>query len=142
MQFSASTTIQAPPMTVWRHLTDAERFPDWEPNVTRVDGTIAPGEKITVHTSFSERAFPVTVSEFVPGERMVWSSAMPLGLFRGARTFTLEALSDNQTRVTTREEFGGLLLPIIGRTIPDLQPMFDQFVAALKERSESDSVDG
>ena len=84
----------------------------------------------------------MTVSEFVPGERMVWSSAMPLGLFRGARTFTLEALSDNQTRVTTREEFGGLLLPIIGRTIPDLQPMFDQFVAALKERSESDSVDG
>ncbi|GAB5533911.1 MAG: hypothetical protein Rubg2KO_01600 [Rubricoccaceae bacterium] len=139
MEFSASTTINASAIDVWRHLTDAERFPDWEPNVTRIDGTIAPGEKITVHTSFSTRAFPVTVSEFVPGERMVWSSAMPLGLFRGARTFTLEALADNQTRVTTREVFGGLLLPLIGRTIPDLQPSFDQFAAALKERSEADS---
>ncbi|MEO0557958.1 MAG: SRPBCC domain-containing protein [Bacteroidota bacterium] len=137
MTFSAATTIQADPMTIWAVLTDAEHFPDWEPNVTRVDGTIAPGETITMHTSFSDRAFPVTVSEFVPGERMVWSSAMPLGLFRGARTFTLEALSEDKTLVTTREEFGGLLLPLIGRSIPDLQPSFDQFVAALKERSES-----
>ena len=139
MEFSASTTIQADPMTIWAVLTDAERFPEWEPNVTRIDGQIALGEKITVHTSFSTRAFPVTVSEFVPGERMVWSSAMPLGLFRGARTFTLEALSDDQTRVTTREVFGGLLLPLIGRTIPDLQPSFDQFAAALKERSEANA---
>jgi len=139
MKFSATVTIHAPTMTVWAHLTDADRFPEWEPNVTRIDGQIALGEKITVHTSFSTRAFPVTVSEFLPGKRMVWSSAMPLGLFRGARTFTLEALGDDQTRVTTREEFGGLLLPLIGRTIPDLQPSFDQFVAALKERSEADA---
>lgn len=136
MEFSASTTIDADPMTVWAVLTDAERFPDWEPNVTRVEGQIAPGEKITVHTSFSDRAFPVTVTAFVPGERMVWASKMPLGLFHGARTFTLDRLGDAQTRVTTREVFGGLLLPLIGRTIPDLQPTFEQFAAALKAEAE------
>jgi hypothetical protein len=137
MEFSATTTIQASAMTVWSHLTDSDRFPDWEPNVERIDGRIALGEKITVHTRISTRAFPVTVTEFVPGRKMVWASAMPLGLFRGARTFTLDAIEDTQTRVTTREEFGGLLLPLIGRTIPNLQPSFDQFVAALKARSES-----
>jgi hypothetical protein len=136
MEFSATTPIAATPMAIWALLTDAERFPEWEPNVTRVDGTIAPGERITVHTSFSDRAFPVTVTEFVPGERMVWASKMPLGLFHGARTFTLDALPDGGTRVTTREVFGGLLLPLIGRTIPDLQPMFDQFAAALKAEAE------
>lgn len=140
MEFSATTTIQASAMTVWAHLTDAAHFPDWEPNVTRIDGQISLGEKITVHTRLSTRAFPVTVTEFVPGRSMVWASAMPLGLFRGTRTFTLEARGESETRVTTREEFGGLLLPLIGRTIPDLQPSFDQFAAALKERSESGSA--
>lgn len=135
MEFSATTVIDAPPMAVWTVLTDAERFPTWEPNVTRVEGRIAPGERITVHTALSDRAFPVTVSTFEPGRQMVWSSAMPLGLFRGARTFRLEPI-DGGTRVTTREVFGGLLLPLIGRTIPDLGPSFEQFAAALKAEVE------
>lgn len=137
MEFSATTTIQASPMAIWAILTDADRFPDWEPNVERIDGRIALGEKITVHTRFSNRAFPVTVTEFVPGERMVWASTRPLGLFHGARTFALVPLDGDQTRVTTREVFGGLLLPLISRTIPDLQPTFEQFAAALKARAES-----
>jgi hypothetical protein len=47
-----------------------------------------------------KRAFPVTVKEFSPGERMVWSGGMPLGLFRGVRTFTL-----TQEGGSTRFEF-------------------------------------
>ena len=137
MEFSATTTIDASPMAIWAILTDADRFPEWEPNVERIDGQIAPGEKITVHTRFSNRAFPVTVTAFIPGERMVWGSKMPLGLFHGARTFTLEPLDGGRTRVTTREVFGGLLLPFIGRTIPDLQPTFEAFAAALKDRAEA-----
>lgn len=139
MEFSATTTIGAPAATVWALLTDAERFPSWEPNVLGVEGRIAAGERITVNTRLSTRAFPVTVSEFVPERRMVWSSRMPLGLFHGARTFTLDALPDGGTRVVTREVFGGLLLPLIGRTIPDLQPSFDAFAAALKAEAERDA---
>jgi len=136
MEFSARTTISATPMAVWAILTDAEHFPDWELNVTRVEGRIALGERITVHTRLSERAFPVTVTAFEPGARMVWASGLPLGLFRGERTFTLHALDGGATEVTTREVFSGLLLPLIGRTIPDLQPAFDQFAEALKTEAE------
>lgn len=138
MEFSATTTIDASPMAIWGILTDAEHFPSWEPNVERIEGTIAAGETITVHMRLSTRAFPVRVSEFVPGERMVWSSGMPLGLFKGARTFTLEPQDGGRTRVTTREVFGGLLLPLIGRSIPDLQPTFEAFAAALKARAEQE----
>lgn len=136
MEVSVSADISAPPATVWSILTDADRFPSWEPNVTRIEGRIAEGERITVHTRLSSRAFPVTVSVFDPERRMVWSSRMPLGLFHGARTFTLGALPGGVTRVTTREVFGGLLLPLIGRTLPDLQPSFDAFAAALKAEAE------
>jgi hypothetical protein len=136
MEFQASTNIKASASTIWGILTNAGNFPNWEPNVTKVDGNIALGEKITVHTKISTRAFPVTVSEFVPNKKMVWSSGMPLGLFKGARTFTLTEKGDGTVDVTTREVFGGLLLPIIGRTIPDLQPTFEQFAAALKKEAE------
>ena len=135
MEFRATTVIDAPPEVVWGILTDAEGWPAWEPNVTRIEGRIAPGERITVRTRLSDRAFPATVEAFAPSERMVWASGMPLGLFRGARTFTLEPVGGG-TRVTTHERFSGLLLPLIGRTIPDLQPAFDQFAAALKAEAE------
>jgi hypothetical protein len=35
-----------------------------------------------------------------------------------------------------REEFRGLLAPLITRSIPDLQPAFDTFAADLKRRAE------
>jgi hypothetical protein len=38
--------------------------------------------------------------------------------------------------MTLREEYSGPLLPLIGRTMPDLQPTFDAFVAGLRERAE------
>ena len=45
----------------------------------RVEGRIAPGEKIKVVSEANpSRAFPVTVTEFVPGRKMVWSGGMPL----------------------------------------------------------------
>jgi hypothetical protein len=43
---------------------------------------------------------------------MVWSRGMPLGLFKGVRTFTLAA-DGAATRFTMREEYTGPLLPMI-----------------------------
>ncbi len=35
-----------------------------------------------------------------------------------------------------REEFTGLLAPLITKSIPDLQPAFDEFVHCLKTAAE------
>jgi hypothetical protein len=61
---------------------------------------------------------------------------MPLGLFQANRTFTVEPLDSNRVKFSMREEFSGPLLPLIGRSIPDLNPVFDTFAAALKKRAE------
>ena len=37
-----------------------------------------------------------------------------------------------------REAYHGLLAPLVSRSVPDLQPAFDEFAAALKQRAESD----
>lgn len=133
MKYAASTTIAATPEAVWAVLTDAAAWPSWEPNVTAVDGTIADGERITVHTKLSDQAFPVTVAFPEPGRTMTWTGGMPLGLFRGVRTFALTP-TDAGTEVHVHEVFSGLMLPLMRRMMPDLQPSFDAFVVALGAR--------
>jgi hypothetical protein len=134
--YASSTTIDASPEKVWEVLVDGARYPDWDSWVVRVEGTIAPDASIKVVSSANPgRAFPAKVTEFEPGRRMVWSGGMPLGLFRGVRTFTLTPEA-GRTTLSVREEYTGPLLPLIWRSMPDLQPSFDQFTRGIKQRLE------
>jgi hypothetical protein len=135
--YDAAATIAAPPETVWAILTDARAYAQWDSGVQKVDGRIAPGEKIKVVSEANPgRAFPVKVTEFEPARSMVWSGGMPLGLFKGVRTFTLTP-EDGATRFTMREEYTGPLLPMIWRSMPDLGPSFEQFARGLKAKAEA-----
>lgn len=136
MQYRAEATIAAPAEKVWAFLVDAEGYPAWEPNVTRVDGTIALGDQITVHTRLSEQAFPVTVTALEAPTLMEWTGGMPLGLFKGVRRFELVQDGDS-TRIEVTEQFSGPLLFLMKRMMPDLQPAFDDFVAGLKGAAEA-----
>jgi hypothetical protein len=137
--YEASADIHATPERIWAVLTDAAGYSHWDSGVVRVEGTIAPGNTIKVFSSVSpNRAFPVKVSQFRPGQEMRWSGGMPLGLFKGVRTFRL-APNGATTRFEMREEFTGPMLPLIWRTMPDLGPSFTQFAAGLKARAEAGS---
>ena len=135
--YDASAAIQASPEAIWAILTDAPGYQACDSGVERVEGTIAPGQRIkVVSKAIPGRAFPVTVTELSPGQRMTWSGGMPLGLFKGVRTFTLTPGSDGTTRFTVCEECSGPLLPLVWRSMPDLGPSFRQFADGLKDRAE------
>lgn len=134
--FATSISIRARPETIWRLLTTAEGYPGWTSTVARIDGRIAEGETITVHAPGGGQAFPVKVTELSPYSQMVWQGGMPLGLFTGTRRFTLTPAADGSVEFDMREAFTGLLSPLIGRAIPDLQPNFDAFAADLKASAE------
>lgn len=135
--FAASTTIQAAPEAIWRLLTDAPGYPGWNTTVTRVDGRIALGERVTVHAKAAPgRSFPVKVVAFDAPRRMVWRGGMPLGLFKGERDFELRPMDTGGVEFTMREDYTGWFAPLITRSIPDLQPAFDEFAACLKARAE------
>ena len=135
--FASSTTIQAAPEAVWRVLTDAPGYPGWNTTVSRVDGRIALGERITVHAKVAPgRAFPVKVVAFDAPRRMVWSGGMPLGLFKGERIFELRPMAGGGVEFAMQEDYTGWLAPLITKSIPDLQPAFDEFAACLKTHAE------
>ncbi|MDQ2983275.1 MAG: SRPBCC domain-containing protein [Actinomycetota bacterium] len=135
--YEANATIRAAPEAIWAILTDAPGYQQWDSGVKSVEGTIAPGEKLKVTSEANPgRAFPIEVTEFEQGRRMVWSGGMPLGLFKGVRTFTLEPQGDGATLFRMREEYTGPMLPLIWRSMPDLGPSFEQFANGLKQRAE------
>jgi hypothetical protein len=136
-KFSAAATIYAKPERIWSILTDAERYPSWNTTVDRIEGRIGPGGRIKLYVKLSPgRAFPVTVTEFVPQTKMVWSGGMPLGLFKGERTFSLAQVSPDAVEFSMTEVFSGLLSPLIEGSLPDMQPAFEEFALRLKEHAE------
>jgi hypothetical protein len=135
--YEASSTIRATPDAIWDILTDGPSYSAWDNGVVRVEGRILPGGTIKVVSEANPgRTFPVKVSGWQPGVAMEWSGGMPLGLFRGVRTFSLRPAADGTTDFNVREEYTGPLLGLMWRSIPDLGPSFAKFAEGLKRHAE------
>ncbi len=135
MLYDVSVSIDAPREEVWQILTDVSHWQEWEPNVVKIDGEVAVGELLTVHTRLSERAFPAKVTVLDGPKRMVWSWSLPFGMFKGERVFELTDTREG-CEVYCGEEFSGWLLPVFGKTVPDLSHSFLEFGAGLKLKAE------
>jgi hypothetical protein len=147
MKYYESTAhIDASPASVWSVLMDGATYPKWDSGVEGVEGSIADGGRITVRSEASPgRAFPVKVQRSEDGSSMTWSGGMPLGLFRGVRTFTVTSTTGTETDFRMREEYSGPLVGLVWKSMPDLGPSFERFARGLKVRSEmvqSNRLDG
>ncbi len=140
--YEAAADIAAPTSAVWSALTAVDQYPNWDSGVLRVEGAVALGSKLKITSAVSpNRAFAAKVVELDPPTasgtgRMVWRGGMPLRLFTGQRTFTVTP-RDGGVHVHVREEFSGPMLALIWRSMPDLQPSFDRFVAGLRAHVEA-----
>lgn len=135
-EFSASTTIDATPDKIWAILMDTPEYPEWDPYCDKIEGDITLGSKLKAFSKLSPgRAFRVKVTELRENEKMVWSGGMPLGLFKGVRTFSLEKNGES-TDFSVQETFSGPMMALIGGSIPDMTEPFEKFVEGLKQRAE------
>jgi hypothetical protein len=129
--------INATPEAIWALLTDAEGFPAWNSTVSRIDGTIALGERLALKVPLApERTFKPKVTKFVPNREMEWSDGFA-PMFRGVRTFTLTSKGDRVTEFSMSEVFSGLMLPMIKGSLPDFGPAFEAYAADLKRAAEA-----
>jgi hypothetical protein len=127
--------IRASADRVWSILTDAAGFPRWNSTVTRIEGVIREGSRLVLHVPGTTRTFTPTVSGVVSNRRMTWTGGFA-PLFRGVRTFLLSPRNDGSTDFTMEERFAGLMLPLVGRSMPDFGPVFARFASDLKREAE------
>ncbi len=64
------------------------------------------------------------------------SGGVPLGQFRGVRTYTLLPEADGHMSFHMREENTAPLAAVIRRSMPDLGRSFTRFAGGLKQRLE------
>ena len=129
-------TIQAGPERVWELLTDAAGFPRWNSTVTSIEGEITEGRRLKLRVPAAPgRVFKPRVSHVEPLRSMIWSDGMA-PMFKGIRTFTLDKGRDGATEFTMKEEFFGLMLPMIKSSLPDFAPVFEQYAEDLRRAAE------
>ena len=128
-------TIEAPPWRIWALLTDARNFPRWNSTVTAIEGEIRDGQQIRIHAPGTDRTFTPRISSVVPEVRMTWTGGFA-PLFKGVRTFELAPQPGGSTVFVMQERFSGLMLPIVGRWLPDFGPVFERYATDLKHEAE------
>jgi uncharacterized protein YndB with AHSA1/START domain len=132
-RFHAARRIAAAPDRVWALLVDLPSWRAWNPTIVSIEGDASPGGTVRlVSTVNPQRTFTLRVTELVAPKRVVWASGMPLGLFRGVRTYSLApAQGGDATDFAMTEVSTGPLAGLISQSIPDLGPSFEAFADAL-----------
>lgn len=134
--YSVTRAIAAPAQTIWDLLSDADSYPSWNQSVLGIEGKIAEGEKIKLTSIVNpDRQFKLNVTDVDAPNSMVWWDGMPLGLFKGVRTFKLTP-SDGGTEFSMEEVYSGLMAPMITKSIPDMTESFELFADGLKAEAE------
>jgi hypothetical protein len=139
MACAVKATIHATPAQIWKLLTDAPGFARWNSTVTSIEGEIAEGHALAIRVpAAKDRVFRPKVSKVQAERSMIWSDGMA-PMFKGVRTFELTPNADGSTDFSMREEFSGIMLPMIKGSLPDFGPIFETYAEDLKRAAEKPS---
>jgi hypothetical protein len=112
---TATTEIAARPERVWQVLSDTAAYPEWNPFVRRLDGSLELGSKISVDLQPGQKK-PQTMHPKIvdskPGRTFTWLGHVGVpGLLDGRHTFTVEPHGDG-ARLIQHEVLSGVLTPL------------------------------
>lgn len=137
----SETAIQASPERVWNVLTDFAAYPEWNPFIPRITGSLETGSRLDVQLqppgSRGVRMRP-TVQAAEPPRELRWLGHLGIpGLFDGEHRFRIEAVGTDWVRVVQEERFTGLLAPLVLRFVErGTRQGFEAMNQALKARAE------
>jgi len=136
---SSAVDIDRPAADVWAVLTDFDGYPEWNPQIPRAKGELAPGRRVTFQTH-PPVGPTVTIRPRVlvvdPGRELRLRGSLP-GIFSGEHWLILEPIGDGcATHMVQGETYRGLIVPLLRRVVAASLIGFQQHNAALKRRVE------
>lgn len=140
-QIRNETNINAPPGRVWSTFCDFEHYVDWNPFIVRAAGMREAGRTldiVIVTPAGGELRFNPMIVGFQEGKSLTWAVGMPIpGLFDRTISFEIEDVGNGVTRFTHTGRFTGLLVPLRGGLIRDLETGYRNMNTAFKTRCEA-----
>lgn len=138
---STTITIYATPAEVWKVLTDFAQFPNWNPFVKSISGTIQVGEIIEVKLQppgGKSMTFRPKVLRFEETIEFRWLGHLFIpGIFDGEHYFKLTDNLDGTTAVEHGEHFKGILVGVLQKMLDNqTKAGFEEMNRALKVRVE------
>ena len=140
---SDPVTIEAPADTVWRVLTDFDRYGEWNPFTPSVKAELrdrgssrhARRHGRLIASSRRRSSAHSSLRPYWPGSTIIG----PRWLLHAVREQRLEALSDETCRYTTSDEFKGVLMPLVILLSGGfVRRGFNAVALALKRRAEAE----
>jgi hypothetical protein len=140
-EITAEIEIDAPAEKVWQVLIDFERYPEWNPSITRIGGDKRAGGRLEFEGAMGgsrTMRFRPRVLVYEPNRELRWLGQLFLpGLFDGEHGFEIEPLGEGRSRFRQSERFRGLLVaPIWALIGTDTRRGFEAMNQALKARAE------
>ncbi len=141
-ELKTEVDIDASPETVWQVLTDLDGYSDWNPFITEASGDVVVGETLVNRINppgGRAMTFKPVVTVADPGATFEWLGRLGIpGLFDGRHRFDLTATSTGGTRLVHGEQFSGILVRLLRRSL-DTQTRegFEAMNSALKIRAEA-----
>lgn len=124
-------------------LTDFAAYAEWNPFIVRAAGEPVVGSTLTLDfqpPGGNRTTARPTVLAAEPGRLLRWRGTLPLPwLFAARHELALEPSGDG-TVLRHREEFTGLLVPLVKRTLRRTETGFHEMNRALKHRAETGSA--
>lgn len=140
-EIATSIWIDRPPADVWHVLIDTDKYPAWNPMISRVKGDLHVGDVIEIDLGSSESnalVFHPTVQVVQPNRELRWLGHVGMvGVFDGEHRFQLEA-SGTGTRFVQSERFSGWLVGrLTDSLLDDTLGQMKAMNLALKRRVEA-----
>ncbi|MFX0115661.1 MAG: SRPBCC family protein [Candidatus Hodarchaeota archaeon] len=134
--------INASAEKVWNQLMDFESYSEWNPFVKKISGEQRESAKLRVNLQPNggrEMTIKPKITKCNPNEQFAWKGKLFIPrLFDGEHIFEIKPISESQIRFIHREEFRGLLMrPILRSVGKKTRQGFEEMNKALKERVES-----
>ena len=137
MELRTQLSIAAPPARVWAVFSEFDRWPEWNPFVTRAEGDFTRvGNQVRI--TAGGQSFRPTITAYEAGRLLRWRGKLFLGgIFSGEHSFRLVDNGDGTTTFHQDEDFGGLLLPLLRKKLnTETRAGFNAANLALRERVE------
>ncbi len=138
-----SVHIDASSDRVWEVLTDFERYPQWNPFIRSISGSLEAGARLSVRVvqgDDREAHFAATLVEVTPRRELRWRGSLLLpGLLDGEHYFRIEPSGPDGSTFEQGERFSGVLSPLLvtAEALATARVACEAMNAALKRVAET-----